>query len=164
MRTIFLILTSILCIQQTTFGKNYHFDMKHSYEVQIVRVSQQGTKFLKVWGIAGSPDKAIDQAKQDAVAACIFTGIEGNEISGKIQPLATSINAYAKHQKFFDTFFKKGEFMKYVKNVNTGYPFGEDNISTSKGRRVGIYVIVMYDELRKLLEDKGIVRKLNSYF
>ena len=164
MRTLFLILTAIFCIQQTAFGKKYPFDMKHSYEVQIVRVAQQGTKFLKVWGIAGSPDKAIDRAKQDAVAACIFTGVEGNKVADKIPPLATGVDAYAKHKEFFDTFFKKGVFMKYVKNVNTEYPFGEDNLSTSKGRRVGIYVIVMYDELRKLLEEKGIVKKLNSYF
>ena len=59
-------------------AKSYPFDMAHSYEVQIVRVAQQGTKFLKVWGVAGSPDKAIDRAMQDAVAACIFTGVEGN--------------------------------------------------------------------------------------
>ena len=52
----------------------------------------------------------------------------------------------------------------YVKNVNSKYPFGEDNIKTSKGRKVGIYVIVMYDDLRKLLEEKVIVKKLNTYF
>lgn len=32
-------------------AKSYHFDMAHSYEVQIVRVAQQGTKFLKAWGV-----------------------------------------------------------------------------------------------------------------
>ncbi len=52
----------------------------------------------------------------------------------------------------------------YVKNVNSEYPFGEDNVKTSKGRKVGIYVIVMYDKLRQLLEEEGIVKKLDSYF
>lgn len=32
-------------------AKSYPFDMTHSYEVQIVRVAQQGTKFLKVWAL-----------------------------------------------------------------------------------------------------------------
>lgn len=66
-------------------AKSYKFNMTHSYEVAIVRVAQEGTKYLKVWGVAGSPDKAIDQAMQDAVAACIFTGIEGNQIAGKVR-------------------------------------------------------------------------------
>lgn len=81
-------------------AKSYHFDMAHSYEVQIVRVAQQGTKFLKAWGVAGSPDKAIDMAMQDAVAACIFTGVEGNEIAGKIPPLLL-IGAFTKSTSSF---------------------------------------------------------------
>lgn len=103
-------------------------------------------------------------AMQDAVAACIFTGVEGNEIAGKIPPLVADRSVYEEHKQFFDTFFKKGEFLQYVKNVNTGYPTGENNVKTGKGRKVGIFVVVMYDNLRKLLEDEGIIKKLNSYF
>ena len=138
--------------------------MKHSYEVEIVRVAQQGDKFLKVWGIAGSPDKAILSAMQDAVAACIFTGVAGNENAGKVPSLVSGREAYEQHKTFFDTFFKKGEFLLYVKNVNSGYPTGENNIKTSKGRKVGLYVVVKYDNLRKRLEDEGIIKKLDSYF
>ena len=164
MKKFLLILSACFCLVQAVDAKSYPFDMKHSYEVQIVRVAQQGTKFLKSWGIAGSPDKAIERAMQDAVAACIFTGVPGNEIAGKIPPLVASPDMYAQHKVFFDTFFKKGQFLQYVKNVNTGYPFGEDNVQTSKGRKVGIYVVVMYDELRKLLENEGIVKRLEDYF
>lgn len=145
-------------------AKSYPFDMKHSYEVQIVRVAQQGTKFLKAWGVAGLPDKAMDRAMQDAVAACIFTGVEGNDIAGKIPALVADKSVYEQHKRFFDTFFKKGGFMNYVKNVNVGYPTGENNIKTSKGRKVGVFVVVMYDNLRKHLEEQGIIKKLNSYF
>lgn len=145
-------------------AKSYPFDMAHSYEVQVVRVAQQGTKFLKTWGVASSPDKAIDMAMQDAVAACIFTGVEGNEIAGKIPPLVADRSVYEEHKQFFDTFFKKGEFLQYVKNANTSYPTGENNVKMGKRRKVGIFVVVMYDNLRKLLEDEGIIKKLNSYF
>lgn len=93
-----------------------------------------------------------------------FTGVSGNDIAGKIPPLVNSFDVYEQHKVFFDTFFKKGQFLQYVKNVNAGYPFGEDNVQTSKGRKVGIYVVVMYDELRKLLENEGIVKRLNDYF
>ena len=82
-------------------AKSYPFDMKHSYEMQIVRVAQQGTKFLKAWGVAGSPDKAMDRAMQDAVAACIFTGVEGNDIAGKIPALVADKSVYEQHKRFF---------------------------------------------------------------
>ena len=49
--------------------------------------------------------------------------------------------------------------MNYVKNVNVGYPTGENNIKTSKGRKVGVFVVVMYDNLRKHLEEQGIIKK-----
>ena len=145
-------------------AKSYKFDINRSYEVQIVRVAQQGTKFLKVWAVAGSADKAIIQAKQDAVAACIFTGVEGNEIAGNIPPLTKGRADYEKNKDFFDKFFKQGAFLNYVKNVNSEYPTGENNVATDGGRKVGIYVVVMYDNLRALLEKEGIAKSLKSYF
>lgn len=66
--------------------------------------------------------------------------------------------------KSFSIPFQEGPILAICKNVNAGYPFGEDNVQTSKGRKVGIYVVVMYDELRKLLENEGIVKRLNDYF
>ena len=54
--------------------------------------------------------------------------------------------------------------MNYVQNANSGYPTGEHNVKTSQGRKVGLYVVVMYDNLRKRLEDEGIIKALNSYF
>ena len=164
MKKITLMIVLLTMCMLSINAKSYPVDMAHSYEVQIVRVAQQGTKFLKVWGTASSPDKAIDRAMQDAVAACIFTGVEGNEIAGKIPALVPNKDAYEQHKQFFDNFFKKGEFLQFVKNANTGYPTGENNIKTDKGRKVGIYVVVMYDNLRKLLEEERIIKKLNSYF
>ena len=164
MKRIVFLAVFMITAMISVHAKSYPFDMTHSYEVQIVRVAQQGTKFLKVWGIAGSPNKAMDRAMQDAVAACIFTGVAGNDIAGKIPALVTDPNAYNQHKKFFDTFFKKGEFMNYVQNANSGYPTGENNVKTSQGRKVGLYVVVKYDNLRKRLEDEGIIKALNSYF
>ncbi len=145
-------------------AKKYPFNLNHNYEVQVIRVAQQGTKFLKVWGVAGSPDKAIDQAMQDAVAACIFTGVEGNLSCGNIPALTSGKTVYEQHKQFFDDFFKKGEFLQYVKNANSGYPTGENNIQTNNGRKVGLYVVVMYDNLRKRLEEASIIKKISDFF
>ncbi|MBQ3753402.1 MAG: hypothetical protein II864_07630 [Prevotella sp.] len=154
----------LLCFCQILSAKSYPFDMNHSYEVQQVQVGKEGTKFLKVWGVAGSPDKAIDRAMQDAVAACLFVGVEATETAGKVPALCGGLEAYSQNKEYFDKFFKKGAFMQYVKNVNKGYPSGEDNVSTNRGRKVGLYVQIMYDELRKRLEEDGIIRSLDSYF
>lgn len=154
----------LVCFCQIILAKSYPFDMNHPYEVQQVQVGKEGTKFLKVWGVASSPDKAIDRAMQDAVAACLFVGVEATETAGKVPALCGSIEAYNQNKEYFDKFFKKGEFMLFVKNVNRGYPTGEDNVATNHGRKVGLYVQVMYDELRKRLEQDGIIRSLDSYF
>lgn len=164
MKKITSLIVLVLMATLSLNAKNYKFDMNHSYEVQVVRVAQQGTKFLKVWGVAGSADKAMVQAMQDAVAACIFTGVEGNENAGKVPALTAGRSVYEEHKDFFDKFFTKGEFLNYVKNSNTGYPTGENNRAVSGGRKVGLFVVVMYDNLRKRLEDEGIVKKLDSYF
>ena len=154
----------LMLVSLSISAKKYKFDINHSCQVEIVRVAQQGSKFLKAWGVAGNADKAIDQAMQDAVTACLFMGVEGNQIAGKIPPLTSGRDAYEAHKDFFDKFFTSGEFLNYVKNVNTGYPTGENNIATKGGRKVGIYVVVMYDSLRQLLEKEGIIKSLNSYF
>lgn len=164
MRQIFIALLAVLCFHQMACAKSYPFDMKHSYNIEIVRVGSQGTKYLKVVRTASSVDKAIDGAMQDAVAACMFTGVEGTENAGRILPLLKGKEVYENNKKFFDDFFKKGKFMNYVKNVNSGYPSGEDNVKTNKGHRICLYVIVMYDELRKYLEDERFVKSINSYF
>lgn len=44
---------------------------------------------------------------QDAVAACIFTGVAGNDIAGKIPALVTDPNAYNQHKKFLIPSSKK---------------------------------------------------------
>jgi len=39
-----------LALVATCFAKSYPWEYKKSYEVEVVRVAQQGTKFYKVFG------------------------------------------------------------------------------------------------------------------
>lgn len=151
----------LACLASTVHAKKYPFDRNHAYNVSIIRVGQAGTKYLKAYGIAGNADKAIDQAMQDAVAACIFEGVPGNEKADKIEPICKNgKEAYEKNKAYFDEFFTKGDFLLYVKNTNSMYPTGENNVGVSGGRRVCINVEVMFDELRKRLENDQIVTSL----
>ena len=153
---IYTIITLICCVC-SAYAKKYPFDRNHSYDVSIIRVGQAGTKYLKVYGVGSNADKAITQAMQDAVAACIFSGVPGNEKADKIEPICKNGNeAYVQNKAYFEQFFTSGDFLLYVKNTNSMYPTGENNVGVSGGRRVGINVEVMFDELRNRLENDKI--------
>ena len=49
-----------------------------AYEVTTLSVGQNGTKNLKVWGVGKTIEKAIEQAKKNAVHACLFRGCPGS--------------------------------------------------------------------------------------
>lgn len=148
--------------------KKYKFDTEHSYSVMQINSAKQGTVMVKAWAVDKNPDKAIEQAKMDAVAAILFTGANpdprkaGMGISG-VRALSSKTD-YMNHKEFFDNFFTSGDFMMYVQDINADYPSGENNIKVPKGRKVGINLIILYDALRKLLEENGIIESLDSHF
>ena len=165
MKRIVIIFTLIILMSNISLeAKKYKFNINEPYEIEIVRVGKKGEKYLCVTGVAGSVDKAMDKALQNAVAACIFTGIEGNVHAGRIPAICDSIGAYNQNKKYFDTFFKKGEFMNYVKNINSGYPSGANNVRVGLKRKVKLWVIVYYDALRAKMEEDGLVKSLDVYF
>lgn len=144
-------------------AKKYKFELSHSYEV--VHTANQGdmTKIFQVYAYGKNADKAIDQAKQDVIAAVIFTGAPGyrNEKNAEsveeTTPLVpNAVEAYDQHKKFFDNFFSSGEYMRFVQNVNRDYPVGKDNIQTDKGRRVRVILAVNVKALNDYLNANGI--------
>lgn len=149
----------------TTFAKSYKWKgLDHTYDVVLIKQASAASQILKVYGIAGNPDKAIEQALQDAVAAAIFTGypkkldVPQPALCEKVGK--QGIQFYQANQSYFDAFFKKGEFMNYVKNVNTRYPSGENNIAVDGGRKVGVNIEINLTALREKLEADGILPKL----
>lgn len=154
----FFLVFAFTLLSLTAIAKKYPFQWQSIYEIEQVRVAQQGSKFVKVWGTAANADKAILQARQNAVAACIVSGVAATPTAGRIPPLCP--DAQLLHQEYFKQFFTSGAFLDYAFNVNQQYPTGENNVSTPSGRKVGIYVEVKYDALRQQLERDGIVESL----
>lgn len=162
-----ILMSLVLMILLSNFSieaKRYRFVIKNSYETEIVRVGKKGEKYICVIGEAGSVSNAMDMAMQNAVAACLFTGVEGNAHAGRIPAICDSSEAYELNKKYFDTFFKKGEFMNYVKNINSCYPSGANNVRVGLKRKVRLWVIVHYDALREKMENDGVVKSLDVYF
>ena len=159
-----VIVSLLLFAALNVVGRSYPFKITSSYQVELVRVAPKGLKYYKAWGEGSSVNKAMEIAMQNAVAASVFTGVRGNEHAGSVPPLCESPSAYHDHKNYFDSFFKKGDFLLYVENVNSQYPSGDDNLRSSKGHKVAVYVVVKYDDLRKKLEQDGIIKSLDSYF
>ena len=133
-----------------------------AYEIEQVRVAQNGSRFVKVWAVAGNADKAIDEAMSSAVEACLFKGIEANGAAGYVPPLCPDgIEAYKANKAYFDHFFK-GDHLLYVTRANSKYPTGEDNISYHGMRRVGVYVQLKVSDLRRRMEKDGIIKSLDN--
>ena len=165
-QSIAVLVALLLCIGSLpTEAKKYPYQFTTDYTVQQIRVAKDGKKFVKVWGLGKNADRAMDKARQNAVAACIFVGVAATDIAGVVPPLCVGGQQdYEAHRAYFDQFFVTGDFLNYVVDTNSRYPTGQDNVGTPDGRRVGIYVEVKYDELRRKLEQDGIIKSLDSYF
>lgn len=148
-------------------AKKYPFSIEDQRQVYISRSTAAGTKMVKVIAYGRSADAAIEKAMVDAVAALTFDGTKGlGEFEGCPAVLLNGRRDYEEHKDFFDNFFKKGDFLKFVEKVNSTYPMGADNVKTKNGRRIQIQLIVNWQELSdyyKLVGFKTIASELNNF-
>ena len=134
-----------------------------NYEVECMGTGMDGTQLIKVWGFGNKPDKAIYQAKKNAVHAIMFKGIQGGKPGCMSRPLITSPSAERMHQEYFNSFFSNGgRYLQFVSQTGDGKV---DRIKISrKEYKVGVVVAVMHSQLRRELEDVGIIKKLGQGF
>ena len=148
-------------------AKKYPFSMDSKREVYVTRSTNAGSKMLKVVAYGKSVDAAIEQAMLDAVVALSFDGAIGEgDMEGCPAVLMNGRYVYNENKSFFDRFFKKGDFLKYVKKVNSTYPSGTDNVKTSKGRRIQIFLIVDWKRLADYFGREGYrttISELSNY-
>lgn len=136
-----------------------------NYEVTTVQVAVDGTKFVKVWGYGKKVDIAIMNAKKNAVHACLFRGLPGMESAMATPPIFKSRGAFDDNLDYFmDFFVTGGDYIQYVNVTTDGVPSGQDRREVKGGYKVALYVQVMYDNLKKRMEEDGLVRKLSDGF
>ena len=139
------------------------FDNWNNYEVETVSVGQDGTKLLKVWGFGKKVDRAVTQAKKNAVHACIFRGIPGNSTSIMTPAICRDPNTLENNLDYFYDFFETGStYLQFVNLTTDGMPSGQDRREVKGGYKVAIYVQVMYDNLKKRLQADGMAKDLGS--
>ncbi|MDE6271390.1 MAG: hypothetical protein K2M31_00080 [Muribaculaceae bacterium] len=165
---ILLSLMALVCIFPTSAKKYKWAYGDHVLEVYTTGQGKDRTQLVKAWAVAKNADKAIEQAKMDAVTAALFAGIGFDEKThgmgvSNLRPLCTG-DDYREHQGLFDEFFKTGQFLQYVRPVNDSYPTGENNMACPGGRRVGVNLVLDYPALRKWLEESGVKKGLGGHF
>ena len=163
-----LFLLALLCVVPVSAKKYKWTYGDHVCEVYTTGVGKNNTQLVKAWAVAKSADKAIELAKMDAVTAALFAGIGPDEKThgmgvANLPPLANGED-YRSHEELFVKFFKTGEFLHFVKEVNSTYPSGENNMACPGGRRVGINLILDYPGLRRWLESNGVKKGLGNHF
>lgn len=153
----------MLCFAMGAEAKSYKFKITDQRNVSIKRSGQQGMKIVEVVAQAGSVDGALDKALVDAAVAMTFDGVPGQGYMDPCPPvLKGGKAAYEARQKWFDRFFKKGEFTQFVRRASGEYPTGTDNIKVGGSRQVRVVIIVDWDRLAQYFESQGMKTNISN--
>lgn len=144
------------------------------YEVEAYRnKTVAGSIDVKVWSYGVEVNTAKEQATKNAVHAALFRGIPGNQ-EKRLQGVPALISDFSieeKHKDFFKALLKEhGPYMRYATKSNSAMTTDIIQLAKNKTKvhkykyKVGVIVTLQYDELKKMLEQKGIIEKLNSGF
>lgn len=140
--------------------------MEWYYELEAYAAPYKGSCDIKVWSYGRDIVTARDQAMKNAVHGVIFRGIPANATKriNSLPPLVEDIMSEQNNKAFFDAFFKDGGH--YLKYATKTLPDGNDEILRydRKNYKVGVVVTVQYEDLRKALEQQGIINSLTSGF
>lgn len=131
------------------------------YDIEGNGTGNQGTYLVKVSVI--TKNKKIDDSElvKAAVHGVLFRGFSSKEHRQNQRPVAGSPAVEAQHADYFSSFFGDGGAYR-----NYGQTVGGSRAVVKSGKkyRVSATVTVNKDQLRKDLEQAGVVRGLNSGF
>jgi len=164
-KTILLLLSAIMCLSvnaTSTKQKDADKDTKaFRYEIECAGNAQPGCYLVKVWSYSKKREIAEKQCRANAVHGVLFKGFSGGRGCTAQRALINTPGAEDQNAKYFETFFaENGEFMKYASIM--GGTTEMDKVG--KEYKVGCVVTVRKDELRKCMEDAGIIKSFNSGF
>lgn len=162
MKRILVAILSLMILLPAFAGKKADKETETwRYEVQALGITAKNGKdvIFKVWSYGKKSNTAIMQASKNAVHAVIFKQIGYNPA------LIASASLSADQEEFFKLFFQDGgEYMRFVTLANNGAVAPADNIKLDKEYKVGVKVTVNRADLRKYLEEHGIIESMNSIF
>lgn len=153
-----MLLFAIVLSTSFTFAKKVKIT-ETRYDIEGVETGVQGTFLVKVYVFTSKPEATTEQIKYAAVHGVLFKGFSGKGFATQ-KALAQS-EIETQKADFFSAFWDNGDYLAYANIVNAV----ADRFKVSnKEYKIGAIVSVSKDSLRKLLEDNGIIKGLNSGF
>ncbi len=169
-KILILVLLTVCCgtqdaeAQRRKIKKANKETIEWKYDIEPEEIGRQNSKVIRVWSYSKDVNVAKMQATKNAVHGIIFKGVAGDTDKriSQILPLVKSLAVQNEFQSFFDDFFSDGgDYRAYVSTTSIN-----DSVVKIDKRmyKVGVVVNVQYDALRKMLEQKGIIKKLGGGF
>lgn len=134
-------------------------------ELEAMPTGTQGTYLVKVWSYSKDPMIDISEVKRNAINEVLFEGFEGKPgIPGQVA-IVQDPNVRVDKADYFKTFFADGgDYLKFVEPVNKGAIAAEDRMRVGKIYKIGMVCSIKSAELRKHLEEAGVLRSLDAGF
>jgi hypothetical protein len=168
-----------LAIAMMMFACNSSIKLSNNYEANYVGQGKQGTTLMKIYSYGETVDEAIERAKMDAVHCLMFKGLPGSNLQ---KPLINDPSVEQTQNKYFLDFFgvdnwidrsntRNNRKMRYGKETAPYRSFvaissdgsvgasDRTKLAGGAGYKVGVVVSVQHAQLRRKLEQDGIVRK-----
>lgn len=135
------------------------------YDIASAGVSASGMTLVKISLYVDKPAKAtVELLKKAAVHGIVFRGLSESSVMGysNQKPLASSPAAAQQYGDFFELFFQPGgQYLSYanmVESTTQAVKVGK------KEYRVTAIINVSTDQLRQLLQQGGVIRKMTDGF
>ncbi len=135
---------------------------KDPFQIECVTVESNNSITIKIWNTKSGKKYKQEQARKDAIIAVLFSGVPGNNGCVMQKPILSTQEEKENFKKIEKTFFsKKGSWSNYTREATT-----ENTLPESIGEKSWkVYIVsVSKDILRRYLEEKKIIKTLNTGF
>lgn len=130
------------------------------YELQGNGTGTQGTYLVNVTIYHKDRNASASFIGRAAVHGVLFRGFTNKDLRQRQKPLAGSPSLEVQHHDFFQAFFAQGgQAASYTSEVGP-----RKVVKSGKLYKITATVSVNKDQLRKDLEDAGVIKKLGSAF
>lgn len=131
------------------------------YQLAGAGVGNQGTYLVSISVLGKKKNINDDLLARCAVHGVLFKGFSDATTRKTYKPIAGSASTEGAHADYFEKFFEEGgAAANYVTFVNSSRRI----VKSGKQHKVTVTVTINKDQLRKDLEEAGVIRGLNSAF
>lgn len=153
----FLVLVLTTSFLLMAFKESYN-----SYQTECISLETEGYVSFKIWDTKSGKSYKPEQARKDAVHSVLYAGIAGSNGCTTQTALLVKSEDFEKFKKIEKDFFSsKGNWAKYTRSSAT-----ESTLPINLGQKSWkVYqVSVSKDALKKYLEEKSILKSINTGF